>query len=148
MTSPPGEGAETGAAAARRAACEDIERRMTELVRAAPALDEGEVAALIDDLRGVGSPLALSIARAVELVAEGLIAQGVALPHLAMACATLAAEAAGRLTTRELEAARYEIDTLLPVPDPPGGGPPIRPADIRIPDVPLASLSRGPRRRT
>ncbi len=121
-----------------------IELRITQLVREAPALDEAGAAELIEELRRVGSPLALSIARIVELVAEGLVAQGVALPHLAMACATLAAGAAGRLSERELEAARYEVDTLLPVPGAPGPGT----HAVRIPDVPLAALTREPRRRT
>lgn len=121
-----------------------IERCITQLVREAPALDAAVSAELIERLRLVGSPLALSIARIVELVAEGRIAQGIALPHLAMACATLADGAAGRLTERELEAARYEIDTLLPVP-----GTAAAPAPaVRVPDVPLGALSRGPRRQT
>ena len=78
---------------------------------------------------------------ATQFVSRGLIAPGISLPHLAMSCATLADGIAGRLSARELEAARYEIETLLPVPD----GPRMR---ITIPDVPAASLSRGPRRRT
>ena len=122
----------------------EIERCITALVRAAPDLDLAVAAALVERLREVGSPLALSIARIVELVAEGLVAQGIALPHLAMACATLADGVAGRLTQRELEAARYEIDTLQPMPDPPGARPPI----ITVPDVPASALTRGPRRRT
>lgn len=113
------------------ASCVEIERCITRLVREAPALDEAVVAELVERLRSVGAPLALSIARIVELVAEGLIAQGAALPHLAMSCATLAGGVAGRLSERELEAARYEIETLLPVPD-----------------VPVGALTRGPRRRT
>lgn len=119
--------------------CAAIERCITQLVREAPALDAGVIAELDLRLRELGSPLALSIARIVELVAEGQIAQGIALPHLAMSCATLADGVAGRLSERELEAARYEIDTLLPVPGAPA------PA-VRIPDVPLVSLTRGPRR--
>ena len=51
-----------------------------------------------------------------------------------MACATLADGVRGVLGERELEAARYEIDTLLPVPDPP------RPP--AAPDVPVSSLRR------
>jgi hypothetical protein len=122
---------------------DEIERCITRLVREAPVLDEAVAAELALRLRVVGSPLALAIARIVELVAEGRIAQGIALPHLAMACATLADGAAGRLTERELEAARYEVDTLLPVP---GAAAPA-PA-VRVPDVPLGALTRGPRRQT
>ncbi len=125
-------------------ACAAIERCITRLVREAPALDPAVTAELAERLREVGSPLARSIARIVELVAGGQVAPGLALPHLAMACATLADGVAGRLTERELEAARYEIDTLLPVPGAPAGGPP----PVRVPDVPLSALSRGPRRRT
>lgn len=129
---------------ARLDRCDAIERCITQLVREAPALDAAVVAELALQLRGVDSPLARSIARVVELVAEGRVAQGLALPHLAMACATLAAGAAGRLAERELEAARYEIDTLLPVP-----GAPAAPAPaVRVPDVPLDALTRGPRRQT
>jgi hypothetical protein len=114
----------------------EIERCITQLVREAPLLDPSVTAELVERLRLVGSPLALSIARIVELLEEGLVAQGVALPHLAMACATLAGGVAGKLGARALEAARYEVDTLLPVPD------------VRVPDVPLDALTRGPRRRT
>ena len=121
-----------------------IERCITRLVREAPVLDPAVTAELVEQLRLVGSPLALSIARIVELVAEGRVAQGVALPHLAMACATLADGVAGKLSGRELEAARYEVDTLLPVP----GGPGVRASPVREPDVPLDALTRGPRRRT
>ncbi|HWO20002.1 MAG TPA: hypothetical protein VNO30_14545 [Kofleriaceae bacterium] len=137
--------------------CAAIERAITQLVREAPALDaavRAELAAHLGALgaldQELGAPLARSIARIVELVAQGQVAQGIALPHLAMACATLADGVAGRLSERELEAARYEIDTLLPVPGAPGapGAAPGAAPAVRIPDVPLASLTRGPGRRT
>jgi hypothetical protein len=124
-------------------AMREIERCITQLVREAPLLDPSVTAELIERLRLVGSPLALSIARIVELLEEGLIAQGVALPHLAMSCATLADGLAGKLGARELEAARYEVDTLLPMPDTLLPMP-----DARVPDVPLDALTRGLRRRT
>jgi len=111
-----------------------IEERITELVRSAPALDPSVVEALIEELRGIGSPLALSIARVVELVGEDLVDAGIALPALAMACATLADGLRGRLGARELEAARFEIETLLPVPD--------KAPKLVAPDVPLTSLRR------
>jgi len=141
-----------------------IEGCITRLVREAPVVDGAVATELIERLRAVGVPLALSIARIVELIADDLVAPGVALPHLAMACATLADGVAGRLSERELEAARYEVDTLLPVPDAPGrqhdragpeepqsGGPREvydRRVHVRVPDVPLGALTRGPRRRT
>jgi len=123
-----------------------IEGCITRLVREAPVVDGAVATELIERLRAVGVPLALSIARIVELIADDLVAPGVALPHLAMACATLADGVAGRLSERELEAARYEVDTLLP-----SGGPREvydRRVHVRVPDVPLGALTRGPRRRT
>jgi len=117
-----------------------IERAITQLVQGAPELDQAVIADLLERLRDVRSsslsPLALSIARVVELVGEGLVDPGIALPPLAMACATLAAGARGALAARELEAARFEIETLQPVPD--------RPLiESRVPvDVPLDALRR------
>ena len=122
----------TGGRDARREA--RIEQLITALVQAAPVIDAAIVDELIAELQRVGSPLARSIARVVELVAEQLVAPGVALPALAMACATLADAARGRLSARELEAARYEIETLMPVPD--------RPPGMAIPHVPLSALRR------
>jgi hypothetical protein len=122
--------------AAALARLDRIEQRITELVQSAPEADAGVVDDLVEALRGVGSPLALAIARIVELVAEQRVDPGVALPPLAMACATLAGAVRGALGERELEAARYEIETLLPVPDPP--------ARVALPQVPLAALRRRP----
>jgi hypothetical protein len=116
------------------AALHRIEQRITELVQRAPEVDPGVVDDLIEALRGVGSPLALAIARIVELVAEQLVDPGIALPPLAMACATLADGVRGALGERELEAARYEIETLQPTPDPP--------ARVILPEVPLTALRR------
>ncbi len=121
-----------GAPAARsRPELVRIQQRITELVQRAPEIDAGAVDDLIEALRGVGSPLALAIARIVELVAEQLVDPGIALPPLAMACATLADGAFGE---REREAARYEIETLLPTPAPP--------TRVILPQVPLAALRR------
>lgn len=114
-----------------------IEQLITELVRSAPASDSAVVDELLGHLHRVGSPLARSIARVVELVAEQLIAPGIALPPLAMACATLADGVRGKLGERELEAARFEIETLMPMPD--------KPPPIAAPDVPLSSLRKRPR---
>jgi len=111
-----------------------IEQLITELVQSAPAADLGLVDELVECLHRVGSPLARSIARVVELVAEQLIAPGIALPPLAMACATLADGVRGKLTARELEAARYEIETLMPMPD--------KPPAIAAPDVPVSALRK------
>jgi hypothetical protein len=111
-----------------------IEQLMTELVRGAPSADPAVVDELIERLHRVGSPLARSIARVVELVAEQLVDPGIALPPLAMACATLADGVRGKLTDRELEAARYEIETLMPMPD--------RPPAPGAPDVPVSALRK------
>lgn len=120
--------------AAMAAVLHRIEQRITELVQRAPEIDAAAADDLIEALRGVGTPLALAIARIVELVAEQLVDPGIALPPLAMACATLAGGVRGALGERELEAARYEIDTLQPMPDPP--------ARVLLPEVPLAALRR------
>ena len=111
-----------------------IEQLITLLVQRAPAADQAVVDELTEHLHRIGSPLARSIARVVELCAEDLVAPGVALPPLAMACATLADGVRGKLTDRELEAARYEIETLLPLPD--------KPPAIAAPDVPVSALRK------
>jgi len=113
-----------------------IEALITQLVREAPELDTCVIEQLTTELRANGAPLALSIARIVELVADHLIDAGIALPALAMACTTLVDP---RLTDREREAARNEIETLLPMPD--GGKRFSIPA---APDVPLTALRRRP----
>ena len=111
-----------------------IEQRITHLVQIAPEIDADIVDAAIEDLRLIGSRLALAIARVLELVALHLVDPGVALPPLAMACATLAGGIRGTLGEREVEAARYEIDTLLPMPEPP--------RVVVMPEVPLSALRR------
>ncbi|MBA3458978.1 MAG: hypothetical protein H0T46_03385 [Deltaproteobacteria bacterium] len=102
-----------------------IEPLITRLVQEAPLLDASLIAQLTGELRSDGRPLAKSIARVVELVGARRIDPGIALPALAMACTTLCDQ---RLSEREREAARFEIETLLPVPG--------------KPDVPLTSVSR------
>ena len=119
-----------------RGGVDRIEELITELVQRAPTADAAVVDELVAALHRIGSPLALSIARVTELVAEQLVDPGIALPALAMACATLADGVRGKLGDRELEAARYQIDTLMPVPD--------RPA-VRVPDVPISSLRKRDR---
>jgi hypothetical protein len=111
-----------------------LEPLITELVQSAPAADPAVVDELVGLLERIGSPLARSIARVLELAVAQLIAPGVALPPLAMACATLADGIRGRLGDRELEAARYEIETLLPLPD--------APSPVRAPDVPVGALRK------
>jgi hypothetical protein len=112
-----------------------IEELITQLVREAPRIDEAAAGELVERLHRMADvPLAVAVARVLELVRAGRVDPGIALPPLAMACATLAAGVRGTLTARELEAARYEIETLLPVP--------------ARPDVPVSALNRGSRRQT
>lgn len=108
-----------------------IEALITRLVQEAPVLDAAAIAELCSELRANGRQLALSIATVVELVGAGAIDQGISLPALAMACATLCDP---RFGTAEHEAARYEIETLLPMPK-------TAPV-ITAPDVPLNALKR------
>ena len=116
-----------------------IELAITELVQSAPDLDRALVDELAGELRRIshagGAPLAAVIARVLELTADDLVDPGVALPALAMACTTLVGGIGGALTQRELDAARYEIETLLPMPGVPG-------ARLVVPDVPVDKLKR------
>ena len=112
---------------------DDIEPLITQLVRTAPDLEDAALADLRVVLEQVGTPLARSIWRALELAADQLIDPGIALPALAEACSTLVAGVRGHVDDRVLEAARYQIDTLQPVPDVPR---------MTVPDVPLASLRK------
>ena len=100
-----------------------VEELITRLVREAPQLDPSVIEDLRMALWADGRPLALSIARIVEYVGEQLVDPGIALPALAEACATLASSQDPKV----LEAARFQIDTLEPVPD-----------------VPVTSLRRRP----
>jgi hypothetical protein len=125
---------------AERDSLDAIEPSITRLVQEAPARDPETLRALQAALSRVGSPLALSIARILEYVADDLVDPGVALPALAEACATLVGGVRGTLDDRVLAAARYQIETLEPMPD--------RPALHLAPDVPVVDLIRGPRRRT
>jgi hypothetical protein len=108
-----------------------IDASITRLVQEAPVLDETVIAELVGELRDLGSPLAIAIARVVELVGARKIDPGIALPALAMACSTLTDPL---LTDREREAARFEIETLLPLP--------------AEPDVAVSQLTRGRRPQT
>jgi len=113
-----------------------IEQLITELVQRAPELAVETIAELTAALHANGAPLARSIAQVIELVGQRTIDAGIALPALAMACGTLVDP---RLTEREREAARFEVETLLPLPT--------TPPKIAAPDVPVAQLIRGPRPR-
>jgi hypothetical protein len=101
----------------------DIEAAITRLVREAPEIDAVVVTELQTALMRVVDPpaaqaLAQSIHAIVALVANvpPRVDPGIALPALAMACATLTDP---RSKAREHDAARYEIDTLTPMPGAP-----------------------------
>jgi hypothetical protein len=110
-----------------------IEPSITKLVQEAPHRDVATVDRLHTALWSVGTPLSLAIARILEYVADDLVDPGIALPALAEACATLVAGLDGKVDDRVLEAARYQIDTLTPMPDRPR---------IAAPDVPTDALRR------
>lgn len=116
-----------------------ISELVTRLVQSAPAIDEGERAGIVAALDAITEPPAAAhLARSIAAIVARLgqpVDPGIALPPLAMACATLTDVVDGRLTAREADAARYEIDTLLPVP-------PTAPI-IAAPDVPLTRLKRS-----
>ena len=111
-----------------------IELYATALVQQAPDLEADTLAQLREELLAVGSPLALAIARIYVLVELDVVDPAIALPALAEACATLVAGIEGRLGARELEAARYQIDTLQPLPD--------KPPRVDVPDVPITQLRK------
>ncbi|CAN5695357.1 hypothetical protein BH11MYX2_BH11MYX2_29010 [soil metagenome] len=111
----------------------DIESLITRLVQEAPALDDAVIDELVTALRSDGRPLARSIAQVVTLVGEQLVDAGIALPALAMSCTTLCD---ARLGEKEREAARFEIETLLPLPD---KGSKLR---LVVPDVPVDALKK------
>jgi hypothetical protein len=107
-----------------------IDQLATQLVQQAPDLDPDTIAALRTELEQQGSPLALSISRIVELVADGMVDAAIALPPIAEACSVLVTSSDPRV----LAAMQYQIDTLEPLPD--------RPPAIGAPDVPLSSLKK------
>jgi hypothetical protein len=101
-----------------------VDALATALVQQAPDLDPDTIAALRTGLEQQGSPLALSVSRIVELVAEGLVDAAIALPPIAEACAVLVSTTDAKV----LSAMQYQIDTLTPMPD--------------EPDVPLSRVRR------
>ena len=109
-----------------------IDSLATQLVQQAPDLDPDTIAALRTELDRIGTPLALSINRIVELIEEHLVDIAIALPPIAEACSVLVTTSDPRV----LDAMKYQIDTLQPVPD--------QPPSIAAPDVPLSSLKRRP----
>lgn len=114
---------------------DDIEHLAVRLVQEAPVLDPLVIRSLRDELETIGSPLALTISRIVELVGEGLVDPAISLPAIAEACATLVAGVRGTLDASVLAAAQYQIDTLTPLPDKP-------PRRSAVPDVPVVDLVR------
>ncbi len=89
-----------------------IEPCITKLIHEAPHLDSTTVDKLQAALGDMGTPLARSIARIVDFLAQGRVDPGVALPALAEACAALVSSS----TEAVLRAAQYQVDTLEPKP--------------------------------
>jgi hypothetical protein len=110
----------------------DVDALATQLVQQAPDLHADTLAALRTELERIGTPLALSINRIVELIEEHLVDIAIALPPIAEACSVLVTTSDARV----LDAMKYQIDTLQPVPD--------KPPSIAAPDVPLSSLKKRP----
>ena len=113
-----------------------IEQLATQLVQDAPELDGDVIAELRTRLEDVGTSLALTISRIVELVHEGLVSPAISLPAIAEACSTLVAGERGEVDAKVLAAAEYQIDTLTPMPDKPAG------PELRAPDVPVIKLTK------
>lgn len=107
--------------------------QITALIQSAPDRDRAVVQSLLDELRGNGTKLALTIARILEYVDEDLVDAGVALPAIAEAIDALVDPNAD---TASRAAADYRIATLEPRPDG-------KNQMFVVPDVPLASLNRG-----
>lgn len=103
-------------------------------VRAAEGAAAAQAAHVAAKLSAERTGLACAMERCLELIGEGLVDPGVALPALAMA-----AHSARATYLPAVAAARYEIETLLPIP---GKATAIK---KRL-DVPAASLVRRPLR--
>lgn len=113
-------------------AAEDDAARPAAHVAAGAAADQAAHAAA--KLSAERTGLACAMERCLELIGEGLVDPGVALPALAMA-----AHSARATYLPAVAAARYEIETLLPIP---GKATAIK----KSLDVPAASLVRRPLR--
>lgn len=112
-----------------------LEAALTGLIQAAPGLAPVEVGAAADLALAIAAALmgpnpdhdagrdrlrlALAIERILDDVAAGELEQGVALPAVAMAAATLGQALAGEVPRllAGVRAATYELETLLPLPD-------------------------------
>jgi hypothetical protein len=107
-----------------------IDSLATQLVQQAPDLQADTLAALRTELAQIGTPLALSISRIVELIEMQLVDIAIALPPIAEACSVLVTSSDPGV----LDAMKYQIDTLQPVPD--------KPPAIGAPDVPINLVRR------
>lgn len=121
---------------------DDIVQLSVRLVQEAPTLDPAVVRGLRGALENVGSPLALTLSRIVELVDEGLVDPAISLPTIAEACATLVAGLQGKVDQRVLDAAQYQIDTLTPMPNRADKTPRIGTPDVQVID--LVRRPKGP----
>ncbi len=108
------------------------------LAHAVAAGEGAEAGAKGAEVRGERIGLICAMERCLELIGEGLVDAGVALPALAMAAHTARSSDPGAAAA--IAAARYEIETLLPVPG-------STPSPHKILDVSVQSLVRRPRPR-
>ncbi len=123
-----------------------LDEGITDLVRAAPDLTSVAVEACARDALRLAlglhatapdaAQLALAIERTLDGIADGVIAQGVGLPALAMAADTLhrGLVAGPRRPVAAIDASRFELETLFPL----LGQAPASPRGV---DVALARLS-------
>ena len=113
-----------------------IEALATELVQEAPTLDPAVARRAARRAASKSARRSRCRSRAsTSSSSHGLVDPAIALPALAEACATLVAGIEGTVGDRVLEAARYQIDTLTPMPN--------KPKNLLVtPDVPLISLKR------
>ncbi|HKE14557.1 MAG TPA: response regulator [Kofleriaceae bacterium] len=127
---------------------EELDRAGARAAMAGAAYDAFSIASqsLLMGAEPVGR-LALAVERILDRILAGEVVGEVALPYVASACHTLVQafdalaspdRSGARVEGLPLEAARYELETLLPVPGRARAAGPTAAA----PDVPLASLTR------
>lgn len=97
--------------------------------------EEGVAEEKAAKVRGERIGLLCAMERCLELIGDGLVDAGVALPALAMAAHTARSSDSGAAAA--IAAARYEIETLLPVPG-------STPSPRKSLDVSVQSLVRRP----
>lgn len=130
---------------------ESLEQALSELTAALPELPEDALrahaaaaAAIASATGDATAALAASLARALVCYADGRVPyEGWGLVvSSAHTLARALAEPAGGHAGGALHAARFELDSLLPNPDPGDAATAAAPPRLASPDVPLTSLRR------